>query len=183
VLLIALWVRSNQISDRLHGRLWGSEAFLLSAKEGRLTTVVFSWNISRVRWEWETMSHPVGDELSFPVGRMDQHTSHLGFRWINRPTYNFDLSRDELDRGPLVTSLMTKALVNSGVISMKVPLRLNGAGPQVPIWFLVVLTSALATLPWIRWTSRFTLRTLLIVTTLVAVVLGLIVVVLRWPAD
>jgi hypothetical protein len=175
VLLIALWVRSNQISDRLHGRLWGSEAFLLSAKEGRIATVVFSWNISQVRWEWETMSHPVDDELSFPVGRLDQHASHLGFGWINRPTYNFDLSREDLDRGPLVSYLITKALVNSGVISMKVPLRLNGAGPLVPIWFLVVLTSALATLPWIQWTSRFTLRTLLIATTLVAVVLGLVV--------
>ena len=144
VLLIVLWVRSNQISDRLHGRLWGNRAFLLTAKEGRITTVVFSWNISQVRWEWETMSHPVDDELSFPVGRMDQYASHLGFGWINRPTYNFDLSREDLDpphRGPLVTDLITKALVNSGVISMKLPLRLNGAGPLVPIWFLVVLTA------------------------------------------
>jgi hypothetical protein len=43
----------------------------------------------------------------------------------------------------------------------------------VPHWFAVVLFATLATLPWIRW--RFTIRTLLIVTTLVAVVLGLIV--------
>jgi hypothetical protein len=32
-----------------------------------------------------------------------------------------------------------------------------------------------AALPWTRWSRRFTLRTLLIATTLVAVVLGLIV--------
>jgi hypothetical protein len=43
----------------------------------------------------------------------------------------------------------------------------------VPSWFLVVFAATLATLPWIH--CRFSLRTLLIATTLVAVVLGLIV--------
>jgi hypothetical protein len=41
-----------------------------------------------------------------------------------------------------------------------------------PHWFPAVVFAALAALPWIRW--RFRLRTLLIATTLVAVVLGLI---------
>ncbi len=45
---------------------------------------------------------------------------------------------------------------------------------------LTVICGALATAPWLRF--RFSLRTLLIATTLVAVVLGLIVAVLRWPA-
>jgi hypothetical protein len=44
---------------------------------------------------------------------------------------------------------------------------------QLPYWFLTLLFAATAGLPGIRW--RFTLRTLLIATTLVAVVLGLIV--------
>jgi hypothetical protein len=51
---------------------------------------------------------------------------------------------------------------------------------SVPHWFLVVSATILATLPWIRqlrW--RFSLRTLLIATTLVAVVLGAIVYVAR----
>jgi hypothetical protein len=43
----------------------------------------------------------------------------------------------------------------------------------VPCWFGVVMLAAGATLPWLR--LRFSLRTLLIVTTLLAVVLGLIV--------
>jgi hypothetical protein len=43
---------------------------------------------------------------------------------------------------------------------------------QLPYWFLTLLFAATAGLPWIRW--RFTLRTLLIATTLVAVLLGLI---------
>jgi len=42
-----------------------------------------------------------------------------------------------------------------------------------PYWLLITCVAALAVLPWMRW--RFSLRTLLIATTLVAVVLGLIV--------
>ena len=45
---------------------------------------------------------------------------------------------------------------------------------QVPHWFLVLIFAALAAAPWIRWSKRFTLRTLLIATTLIAVVLGAI---------
>ena len=44
---------------------------------------------------------------------------------------------------------------------------------RVPHWFLLLLAVALTAAPWIP--GRFTLRTLLVVTTLVAVVLGLAV--------
>jgi hypothetical protein len=44
-----------------------------------------------------------------------------------------------------------------------------------PHWFAALLTATLAVMPWIRWTNRFSLRTLLIATTLVAVMLGWIV--------
>ena len=43
----------------------------------------------------------------------------------------------------------------------------------VHYWFYVMLSAALAAAPWIRW--RFTTRTLLIATTAVAVMLGVIV--------
>jgi len=48
----------------------------------------------------------------------------------------------------------------------------QGTRLRFPIWFLVLLSAIAVATPWIR---RFTLRTLLIATTLVAVVLGLIV--------
>jgi hypothetical protein len=52
----------------------------------------------------------------------------------------------------------------------------------VPHWFASILLAASCAAPWLRWLpSRFSLRTLLIATTLVAVGLGLIVAVLRWP--
>ena len=45
---------------------------------------------------------------------------------------------------------------------------------QCPIWPLVIFTGTLATAPWLPcWSNRFSLRTLLIATTLIAVVLGL----------
>jgi hypothetical protein len=43
----------------------------------------------------------------------------------------------------------------------------------VPYWLLVLLSTLLTSTPWLRW--RFSLRTLLIATTLIAVVLGVIV--------
>jgi hypothetical protein len=45
----------------------------------------------------------------------------------------------------------------------------------MPHWFLLLVSSSAGILPWIRWSTRFSLRTLLIATTLVAVGLGLIV--------
>jgi hypothetical protein len=45
----------------------------------------------------------------------------------------------------------------------------------VPYWIPTLLLGALAAAPWIRWSKRFSLRTLLIATTLVAAVLGLAV--------
>jgi hypothetical protein len=47
----------------------------------------------------------------------------------------------------------------------------------VPQWFPVLVTGTLVAAPWLRW--RFSLRTLLIATTLVAVGLGVAVMVLR----
>ena len=49
----------------------------------------------------------------------------------------------------------------------------------IPYWFLVPLSGAIAAAPWIRWSNRFSLRALLIGTTLVAVVLGLVVWLIR----
>ena len=46
-------------------------------------------------------------------------------------------------------------------------------GLLLPYWFLILFVASIGWLSWFRW--RFTTRTLLIATTLVAVVLGLVV--------
>jgi hypothetical protein len=48
-------------------------------------------------------------------------------------------------------------------------------GVGAPYWFFACLTLSLLLLPWIGSRSTFSLRTLLIATTLIAVVLGLVV--------
>jgi hypothetical protein len=50
---------------------------------------------------------------------------------------------------------------------------------SVPLWLLAVLAAMIGVIPWIRWSNRFTIRTLFIAMTLVAVVLGLILCVAR----
>ena len=52
----------------------------------------------------------------------------------------------------------------------------NCTGGIVPYWFPVAILASLAAVPWIRWSKRFSLRTLLIATTLVAVGFGIVVV-------
>ena len=50
---------------------------------------------------------------------------------------------------------------------------------QIPHWLLVSLITFGVAVPWIPWSRRFSLRTLLIATTLIAVVLGVAVYVTR----
>jgi hypothetical protein len=45
---------------------------------------------------------------------------------------------------------------------------------RVPIWVAALAAAILARAPWIRWSRRFSLRALLIATTLIALVLGMI---------
>jgi hypothetical protein len=50
-----------------------------------------------------------------------------------------------------------------------------GPGITVPDWFLIGMALALSAAPWLRWSCRFSIRTIAIVTALVAAVLGLAV--------
>jgi hypothetical protein len=52
-------------------------------------------------------------------------------------------------------------------------LRLSSIFVQLPLWSIVALAALIGSIPWLRW--RFSVRTLLIVTAVVAVGLGLLV--------
>ena len=45
---------------------------------------------------------------------------------------------------------------------------------NVPHWFLLTLSALSGIAPWIHWSRRFSIRTLLIATTLVALTLGIV---------
>jgi hypothetical protein len=86
----------------------------------------------------------------------------------------------------VVPSLFTSGLesydANSGYARSEVSdtawwfsFNATGWAIYVPHWFLAVLCAALGVAPWIPRSRRFSLRMLLVGTTLVAVLLGLIV--------
>ena len=54
---------------------------------------------------------------------------------------------------------------------------------RAPYWFLVLLSVTLAVIPWLPWSRRFSLRTLLIATTLIAIMLGVIAFKLNKPEE
>ena len=45
----------------------------------------------------------------------------------------------------------------------------------IKVYAILAILAIVAAAPWIRWSKRFSVRTLLIATTLVAVLLGLVV--------
>ena len=54
-----------------------------------------------------------------------------------------------------------------------------GRGLSIPTWLAVLATAAFTVMPWIHWSRRFSLWTLLITTTLVALALGAVVIAAR----
>jgi hypothetical protein len=50
---------------------------------------------------------------------------------------------------------------------------------QVPMWFTAVVPAVFAAVPLMRWSKRFSLRTLMLATILIAAVLGAIVWLIR----
>jgi hypothetical protein len=58
--------------------------------------------------------------------------------------------------------------------------NLSGKGTSARLWLIAVMALSVSAVPWLRYfPRRFSLRTLLIATTLIAVVLGLVVWALR----
>jgi hypothetical protein len=78
----------------------------------------------------------------------------------------------------------TYYLMNKQNVYSLLGFRWNSVGSineiDIPFWFLVLMAGGLGTMPWIRqFQWRFSLRTLLIATTLLAAVLGVIVWLIR----
>ena len=119
----------------------------------------------------DELSIPLPNSWSMGVGSVEgscgigiSRQSYGGFRWSTRDV--------EVGRREAPTENVKYFTSIWGRFSY-----LNNFGPSliVPTWFLIGVALALSAAPWIRWSNRFSIRTLLITTTLVAVVLGLIV--------
>ena len=132
VLLIALWVRSQNWQDRL---IRHSTTYIEVRSYHSQTTVEIAPGESpqAISTSWELKSR-LADHFWRPTSTAHPRLAALGVSWGFKDGMYYLF---------------------------------------LPHWLLVLLTATLAVVPWIKW--RFSLRTLLIATTLVAVVLGIIV--------
>ncbi len=145
VLLIALWVRSYKVLDRiewLHNRTHLS----LISFHGQVGNTWFGYSHSMPRESWGTKFYSFtiqkGTQVNYNDGTGHPLPSYLGFKssWLSSPVRR-------------AASILV-----------------------IPYWFPTLSFGIIAAVPWlccVRW--LFSLRTLLIATTLVAVVLGMIV--------
>jgi hypothetical protein len=161
VVLVALWVRSYDMADRVHGRFWDRNSFLVASKQGRITAVAFHWHGAPNWWTWGIRSFAVGDEMSFPVGSVRQYESALGFGMVRNPPYMVMRSTFETPEGATI------------LISGAAMATLRGSGVIVPYWFLLLVAGLLGIALRLERPWRYTTRSLLIAITLVALVLGL----------
>ncbi len=145
VLLIAFWVRSYQTAEGI-GHINSPESFAC------------------VHSEWGTLSYhyqrgtPQTGKLGWTFHTRTASQPYFGFKW---KWYTYDPNKPR-------TFLHYKS-PDGMVLESAIDIYL-------PYWLLVLLTGISSTpfaIPWIPW--RYSLRTLLIATTLVAVGLGLIV--------
>jgi hypothetical protein len=159
---VAIWLRSYHQADRIHGRFWSRESFLIASKHGRLTAVAFHWHGAADWWTWGVQTFAVDDEMSFPIGSMRQYERAAGFGLLMHPTYMVTRSTFETPEG--ATILISGAAVAT----------LRGAGVILPYWFLVLVSGLMGITLWLERPWRFSTRSLLIVVTFVAIVLGFV---------
>ena len=145
VALMAMWVRSYFAIDSLTGRIAGQNGLVLSSKPGRLFIHLCT---------------------TLPV---------------ETPIWSFESETDFHDWDKPFSKLWPRSGLNAcvplGFIWMRMPGGPSGGGQAftLPYWCLVLTSGLLAIACQMRWPPwRFNLRTMLFVTTLVAVVMGMI---------
>jgi hypothetical protein len=149
VLLIVLWVRSYWYKDTLIANLFGRN-FQANSELVRLSLATMDRPIGKEMWY--AQSKPIGDVTAPPTpsSRSPRRSS------TTSPT----------NKQPPIRSFST-TVVNTP--------SLNVYGVGMPYWAWLLLPAIAAGIPWMGRLRRFSLRTLLIAATLVAVILGLVV--------
>jgi hypothetical protein len=149
VLIVALWVRSYRALDSCQGPTHGIHVVNIQSFKGHV--FVFEGTM--------------GQRLTNALSRYPD-ISDTGWTVSTASIKQFKLNRE-----------LNHAVLAEGGTMILLPLRPVAIIHQ---WSLVFICFAFAAAPWTRqFSSRFSLRTLLIATTLIAMVLGLIVWTLR----
>jgi hypothetical protein len=148
LLLIVLWIRSNWSQESLSlGTLGGWRIWACSVKQHIILS--FSTDPSVLLPSLRLPPAPRWSALSLQIEDFYQGKTEAQIsRQIGIPKFpGFDFQRP----------------------------RNGGFRSVIPHWFAVLVFATLGAMPLLQWSRRFSLRTLLITTTLVAVVLGLAV--------
>ena len=205
-LLVVVWCLSYSYFDVIRGPLLRSRGFQITSCDGRLhfTEVRLS---SAVGWQWsrvtlqEVDNEPVMRQLK---RRYEILQKSLAKQLAERPAgkssnelearlentnVDFESIREELKQGllrswPVAPNTLPVTNFSAGAtpkshFGFSFQSMANGTGFVVPFWFLVLVSGVCAVIGWLRWRLRFSLRTMLIATTLVAITLGIIAVVKR----
>jgi hypothetical protein len=126
----------------------------------------------------EANSLSIGDSVSY-YDR--ENRSFSAASWKGAFHFNLVYPRARLPWKPVRIGIQASEVrlpnhfAESGILGFGASTKELSSDIRVPCWFSVLLASMIAITPWIRWSKRFSLSTLLMATTLVAVVLGLIV--------
>jgi hypothetical protein len=130
----------------------------------------------RSYWVWDSVLIPMSQRRPLAIGRSPELRSSYGQLIFYGPfSHVFAYPLVLIPQQPLDPLKYPRAPAFLGFNFR----QFGGAGQwalSIPHWFAVMVLATLAAAPWIRklkW--RFSLRTLLIATTLLAMVLGLIV--------
>ena len=174
VLLCVLWVRSYRTCDRVSSRLADRTSAIVVSYAGHLSAVFT--DLEHLHWTWpkwdsgpvlpnQLTVRPLYDHVSWDdTDLVWPQRPRMGFGWISQTLY-MNIPNGEVGWNPQGMTGRSFAADSTGLI--------------MPHWFGVLIFASLAGIPWTLWRWRFSLRTLLIATTLVAVVLGMIVYAVR----
>jgi hypothetical protein len=148
--LIGLWVRSYWRTDIAKGAFSETKSLCLESLRGRLFYQVYDSDYP-FHWAWK-------DDGKSPANW--QVWTGKKWSWSTKvnPSGDWHIWESQVRPWHFVSRL-----------------RSDTFAFVLPLWFPVLIFATLAAVPWLPWPTRFSVKTMLIVTTLVAVVLGLIV--------
>lgn len=161
VVLCVLWVRSHSTFDRVSVPLMPHRTLVAISYRGSVTAVVVRITIPEI-WRESGRSHPIGTrtpDMIWPRERV------LGFGWA----YN--------ELMPNVPNAPRPPDDPYGITGRS--WHHGGSGVMLPDWFLLFVLLTLVSLPW--RSPKFSVRTLMILTALVAVLLTIFSLASRTP--
>jgi hypothetical protein len=150
VAFMALWVRSYRMWYELPGRYSATRAFQIVWEDGRL--MLFEFPVDSYS---EKLLLQVPKPWPWTEGGQP-----IGLQTESGPPVRFEAP-------PWTRGRLTP-------LGFVMYVRRTGSFLMLPYWFLVLVSGSLAIVLRLRWPWRFTLRSLFIATTFLAVVLGMI---------